>query len=157
MHDRGGYFALETRTQPPRAHLNDRLLAAAAERRPAWRQRQQTQPQLTRQVPASCTHARQWQHSRALAASGRPDDAESIIPVPTAAAAHASPETHAALFIGCMAMAMAAVHRAAFSVLSVPIQLELGLSLPQMGTLQSALLAGYLVGQVHGRAVAGQL
>ncbi|KAL4445790.1 hypothetical protein ABPG77_008989 [Micractinium sp. CCAP 211/92] len=45
-------------------------------------------------------------------------------------------------------MAMAAVHRAAFSVLSVPIQLELGLSLPQMGTLQSALLAGYLVGQV---------
>lgn len=45
-------------------------------------------------------------------------------------------------------MALAAVHRVAFSVLAVPIQAQLGLSLVQMGMLQSSLLAGYVLGQV---------
>jgi hypothetical protein len=52
------------------------------------------------------------------------------------------------LVVACLAMALAAVHRVAFSVLSVPIQAEFGLSLPEMGMLQSALLGGYVLGQV---------
>ena len=43
---------------------------------------------------------------------------------------------------------MAPVHRVAFSVLAVPIQAQLGLSLPQMGMLQSSLLVGYVLGQI---------
>lgn len=46
------------------------------------------------------------------------------------------------------AMAVASAHRVTFSVLAVPLQHELGLSLPQMGILQSALLAGYILGQI---------
>jgi sugar phosphate permease len=46
------------------------------------------------------------------------------------------------------AMALASAHRVTFSVLAVPLQQELGLSLPQMGILQSAVLAGYVLGQV---------
>ena len=45
------------------------------------------------------------------------------------------------------AMALASAHRVTFSVLAVPLQQELGLSLPQMGILQSAVLAGYILGQ----------
>ncbi|GAB4823811.1 hypothetical protein N2152v2_010857 [Parachlorella kessleri] len=48
----------------------------------------------------------------------------------------------------CAAMLLAALHRVAFSVLAVPIQQQFGLSLPQMGLLQSALLVGYVVGQI---------
>ncbi|EIE20601.1 major facilitator superfamily transporter [Coccomyxa subellipsoidea C-169] len=44
-------------------------------------------------------------------------------------------------------MALASAHRVTFSVLAVPLQQELGLSLPQMGILQSAVLAGYILGQ----------
>lgn len=73
--------------------------------------------------------------------------------MPTTAAAPATHETLAALLIGCVAMAMAAVHRAAFSVVALPIQQELGFTLPQMGMLQSALLLGYLIGQVQTIAV----
>ncbi len=54
------------------------------------------------------------------------------------------------LVIACLTMGLAAVHRVAFSVLAVPIQAELGFSLPQMGLLQSALLLGYVLGQVGG-------
>ena len=46
------------------------------------------------------------------------------------------------------AMACAAIHRVTFSVLAIPIREEFALSLPQMGILQSAVLAGYIVGQV---------
>ena len=45
-------------------------------------------------------------------------------------------------------MAFAAVHRVAFAALAVPIQSQLGFSLPQMGLLHSSLLCGYLLGQV---------
>ena len=50
----------------------------------------------------------------------------------------------------CAAMLLAALHRVSFSVLAVPIQAQFGLSLPQMGLLQSALLVGYVLGQVGG-------
>ena len=46
------------------------------------------------------------------------------------------------------AMACASMHRVTFSVLAIPIREEFGLSLPQMGVLQSAVLAGYILGQV---------
>ena len=46
------------------------------------------------------------------------------------------------------AMASASMHRVTFSVLAVPICAEFGLSLPQMGVLHSAVLAGYILGQV---------
>ncbi len=46
------------------------------------------------------------------------------------------------------AMACASVHRVTFSVLAIPIREEFALSLPQMGVLQSAVLAGYIIGQV---------
>lgn len=86
-------------------------------------------------------------------ASAQPGDADPIMSMPTTAAAPATHETLAALLIGCVAMAMAAVHRAAFSVVALPIQQELGFTLPQMGMLQSALLLGYLIGQVQTIAV----
>ena len=46
------------------------------------------------------------------------------------------------------AMACASMHRVTFSVLAIPIREEFALSLPQMGILQSAVLAGYILGQV---------
>lgn len=46
-------------------------------------------------------------------------------------------------------MAVASAHRVTLSVLAVPLQHELGLTLPQMGILQSAVLAGYILGQVY--------
>lgn len=45
-------------------------------------------------------------------------------------------------------MACASMHRVTFSVLAIPIRAEFGLSLPQMGILHSAVLAGYILGQV---------
>ena len=47
------------------------------------------------------------------------------------------------------AMGCASMHRVTFSVLAVPIRSEFGLSLPQMGVLHSAVLAGYILGQVQ--------
>ena len=55
-----------------------------------------------------------------------------------------------AFFAG--AMALASAHRATFSVLALPLRAQYGLSLRQLGVLQSAVLGGYLLGQV--RAVA---
>ena len=46
------------------------------------------------------------------------------------------------------AMALASAHRVTFSVLALPLQAEYGLSLRQLGVLQSAVLAGYMLGQV---------
>ena len=63
-------------------------------------------------------------------------------------APHATLQTRAVLAVGCLAMFGAAVQRVAFSVLAVPIQAEFGFSLPEMGMLQSALLGGYVLGQV---------
>ena len=65
--------------------------------------------------------------------------------------------THAAQWVRAVvffagAMACASMHRVTFSVLAIPIREEFALSLPQMGILQSAVLAGYIIGQVgHGR------
>ena len=52
------------------------------------------------------------------------------------------------MVIACLAMALAAVHRVAFSVLALPIQAALGLGMPDMGRAHAALLAGYVLGQV---------
>ena len=50
--------------------------------------------------------------------------------------------------IGCMSTALAAISRTSFSVLAIPIQSQLGLSLSEMGLVQSSLLLGYVVGQL---------
>ena len=47
-----------------------------------------------------------------------------------------------------LAMFLAAAQRCSFSVLALPIQAQLGLSLAQMGVLQSSMLLGYVIGQV---------
>ena len=47
------------------------------------------------------------------------------------------------------AMAMASAHRVTFSVLALPLRAEYGLSLQQLGVLHSAVLAGYILGQVR--------
>lgn len=53
------------------------------------------------------------------------------------------------MLLACLAMALAAVHRVAFSVLALPIQAALGLSMPDMGRAHAALLLGYVLGQVR--------
>ena len=55
-----------------------------------------------------------------------------------------------AFFAG--AMVMASAQRVTFSTLALPLQRELGLSLAQVGALQSAVLAGYILGQVRAGA-----
>lgn len=55
--------------------------------------------------------------------------------------------SHIAWFAS-LAMFLAAAQRCSFSVLALPIQAQLGLSLPQMGVLQSSMLLGYVIGQV---------
>lgn len=65
------------------------------------------------------------------------------------AAAPATQHARTVLLLACVSMAAAAIHRTAFSVLAPPIQAELGLSLPQMGHVHSALLVGYVLGQVR--------
>lgn len=46
-------------------------------------------------------------------------------------------------------MALASAHRATFSVLALPLRAEYGLTMHQLGVLQSAVLAGYMLGQVR--------
>lgn len=60
-----------------------------------------------------------------------------------------SPAVRAVFLAVCVATFFSAVSRVAFSVLAPTIQLELGLSLPEVGLLQSALLVGYAAGQVR--------
>ena len=50
--------------------------------------------------------------------------------------------------LACSAAVMAAVARNSFTLLAVPISKELSLSMADIGAVQSALLAGYLVGQM---------
>jgi MFS family permease len=52
---------------------------------------------------------------------------------------------------------MAAVGRVSFSVLAVPIQQQYNLRLSEMGLLQSAMLIGYVIGQVPAGIVADRL
>ena len=49
----------------------------------------------------------------------------------------------------CLSTFMAAVGRVSFSVLAVPIQHQFGLRMSDMGVLQSAMLGGYVLGQVR--------
>ncbi|KAK9787869.1 hypothetical protein WJX73_001410 [Symbiochloris irregularis] len=55
------------------------------------------------------------------------------------------------------AMALASIHRVTFSVLAVPFAEEFSLSMPQVGLLQSAVLCGYMFGQVPAGIIADQL
>lgn len=57
--------------------------------------------------------------------------------------------TETVFFAACLATFMAAIGRASFSVLSVPIQQSYGLTLSQVGMAQSAMLLGYLIFQVR--------
>jgi len=57
----------------------------------------------------------------------------------------------------CVATFLAAVSRVSFSVLAVPIQQQYGLKLSDMGLLQSALLMGYVLGQIPAGIVADRL
>jgi len=50
--------------------------------------------------------------------------------------------------LACGAAVMAAVARNSFTLLAVPISTELSLSMADIGAVQSALLTGYLVGQM---------
>jgi len=50
--------------------------------------------------------------------------------------------------LACSAAMMAAVARNSFTLLAVPISRELSLSMADIGAIQSALLTGYLVGQM---------
>lgn len=54
----------------------------------------------------------------------------------------------------CLSTFMAAVGRVSFSVLAVPIQQQFKLSMGDMGLLQSAMLVGYVIGQVPAGMVA---
>lgn len=71
----------------------------------------------------------------------------------TACPPHSLQTPRAVMALACLAMALAAVHRVAFSVLALPIQAALGLSMPDMGRAHAALLLGYLLGQVRGGGV----
>lgn len=51
-------------------------------------------------------------------------------------------------WVACSAAIMAAVSRTCFSMLAIPIQQEFGLSLGDMGLIQSSLLFGYILGQI---------
>jgi hypothetical protein len=68
----------------------------------------------------------------------------------SAAAAPDPAATEAVFLAASLASGLCAVSRVSFSVLAPEIQGALGFSLPQMGVLQSALLAGYVLGQVRG-------
>ncbi|PRW59116.1 putative anion transporter chloroplastic [Chlorella sorokiniana] len=59
--------------------------------------------------------------------------------------------------LACLAMALAAVHRVAFSVLALPIQAALGLSMPDMGRAHAALLLGYVLGQIPAGLLADRI
>ncbi|KAK9835423.1 hypothetical protein WJX81_008633 [Elliptochloris bilobata] len=47
-----------------------------------------------------------------------------------------------------VAMALASMQRATIAILAVPLQALLGLTMPQLGVLQAAVLVGYVAGQV---------
>ena len=48
-----------------------------------------------------------------------------------------------------VAMGLAAMQRATIAILAVPLQAALGLSMPQLGVLQAAVLVGYVAGQAR--------
>ena len=52
-----------------------------------------------------------------------------------------------AFFVG--AMLLASMQRATVAILALPLQAALGLSTPQLGVLQAAVLVGYVAGQVR--------
>ena len=48
-----------------------------------------------------------------------------------------------------VAMGLAAMQRATIAILAVPLKTALGLSMPQLGALQAAVLVGYVAGQAR--------
>lgn len=88
-----------------------------------------------------------------LEVAAAPTDQPLAAPAPPAPPASAS---RTVLVAACVAALLAAVHRAAFSVLAIPLQQQLGLSMAQMGALHSALLVGYLLAQVLFRGREGE-
>jgi MFS family permease len=60
-------------------------------------------------------------------------------------------------YAACLSTFMAAVGRVSFSVLAVPIQQQYNLRLTEMGLLQSAMLIGYVLGQVPAGIIADRL
>lgn len=48
-----------------------------------------------------------------------------------------------------VAMGLASMQRATIAILAVPLQSALGLSTPQLGVLQAAVLVGYVAGQAR--------
>ena len=108
-------------------------------------------------LPRWGRHARRVQSSRRLGAVNKhgleaptPPPHLQAAPAPLASpdAGSSSAAARAVVAAACAATLLAAVHRSSFAVLAVPIQSQFGFSLAQMGVLQSALLLGYLVGQV---------
>lgn len=62
---------------------------------------------------------------------------------------HLDSRTTSRIFwVACSAAVMAAVSRTCFSMLAIPIQRDFGLSMGDMGLIQSSLLFGYIVGQI---------
>lgn len=148
MHNRSGrpFATLATVNNQP--NLQCRRLPPSITHRQhhrQQRQRQAGQSARSHHLPAQCQCAQQ--RTQPQLPSEEPCDGPNS-PTTTSPAAPASSGMLAALLIGCVAMVLAAVHRAAFAVLAVPIQQDLALSPPQMGKLQCALLLGYLCGQV---------
>lgn len=148
MHNRSGrpFATLATVNNEP--NLQYRRLPPSITHRQHHRQQRQWQAgqsARSHHLPAQCQCAQQ--RTQPQLPSEEPCDGPNS-PTTTSAAAPASSGMLAALLIGCVAMVLAAVHRAAFAVLAVPIQQDLALSPPQMGKLQCALLLGYLCGQV---------
>jgi len=68
-----------------------------------------------------------------------------------------SKDASAVYYAACLSTFMASIGRVSFSILAVPIQQQYNLRLTEMGLLQSALLVGYLFGQVPAGLVADRL
>lgn len=124
------------------------------------RQRQGTDAAATPAAPARSKPRPSARLSAAAAAAGAGDalagggEPRPVVAAPAVQHAHT---VQRMLLLGCVTMAAAAVHRTAFAVLAPPIQAELGLSLPQMGHVHSALLVGYVLGQIPAGLLADRL
>ena len=85
--------------------------------------------------------ARQWRGG-----SARTSHSEAAVSTPRLPARQAE---HAIVVFFAVAMGLASMQRATIAILAVPLQAALGLSMPQLGLLQAAVLVGYVAGQVR--------
>jgi hypothetical protein len=111
---------------------------------------------ITSAPPAAATPG-DYDGDRAAAAA----DVLNLPSIKRTAVAAASADAHAPLpastsspvrlvfAVACASTFLAAVGRVSFSVLAVPIQQQFGLTLADMGLLQSAMLVGYVIAQVR--------